>query len=99
MAADAAQKPGVSATDYSIVNQSGNNSYPISGYSWALVYKIQTDSSVGTALVRMLDWLTHAGGQSQAAALQYVPLPANIQRLARTALAQVTGSSGKALLA
>ena len=99
VAADAAQKPGVSATDYSIVNQSGNNSYPISGYSWALVYKIQTDSSVGTALVRMLDWLTHAGGQSQAAALQYVPLPANIQRLARTALAQVTGSSGKALLA
>ena len=54
---------------------------------------------MGTALVRMLDWLTHAGGQSQAAALQYVPLPANIQRLARTALAQVTGSSGKALLA
>jgi len=96
--ADAAQKPDVSATNYSIVNQAGSNSYPISGYSWALVYQIQTDSSVGTALVRMLDWLTHSGGQSQASALEYVPLPANIQQLARTALKQVTDSSGKALL-
>jgi hypothetical protein len=46
----------------------------------------------------MLDWLTHSGGQSQASALEYVPLPANIQQLARTALQQVTDSQGKALL-
>ena len=98
VAADAAQKPDVSATSYSIVNQPGTNSYPIAGYSWLLVYQIQTDSSVGTALVRLLDWLSHAGGQSQAAALQYVPLPANTQQRARATLEKVTDSSSKALL-
>ena len=33
----AAQKPGITPTDFSIVNQPGASSYPISGYSWALV--------------------------------------------------------------
>lgn len=99
VAADAAQKPDVSSTDFSIVDQGGSNSYPISGYSWALVYQTQTDTSTGTALVKMLDWLTHSGGQSQAAALEYVPLPANIQALARSTLRMVVDSTGKALLA
>jgi len=98
VAADAAQKPNVSATNFSIVDQVGANSYPISGYSWALVYKTQTDTNKGTALVKLLDWLTHSGGQQQAQALEYVPLPANIQQLARSMLQQVTDSSGKTLL-
>ena len=34
--ADAAQKPGITPADFSIVNQPGAGSYPISGYSWAL---------------------------------------------------------------
>jgi phosphate transport system substrate-binding protein len=41
VAADAAQKPGISPADFSIVNQPGAASYPISGYSWALVYARQ----------------------------------------------------------
>ncbi len=97
VAADAAQKPDVSATDFSIVNEMGTNSYPISGYSWALVYGTQTNTGNGTALVKVLDWLTHAG-QSDAKALDYVPLPANIQQLARTTLQMVVDSSGKQLL-
>ena len=36
----AAQKPAITPTDFSIVNQPGTSSYPISGYSWALVYTI-----------------------------------------------------------
>ena len=39
--ADAAQKPGITPADFSIVNQPGASSYPISGYSWALVYTHQ----------------------------------------------------------
>ena len=45
----------------------------------------------------MLDWLTHAG-QSAAAGGGYVPLPSQIQQLARTTLQQVTGPSGTQLL-
>jgi phosphate transport system substrate-binding protein len=97
VAADASQKPNITSVDYSIVDQPGAASYPISGYSWALVYQLQKSTSVGTTLVKVLDWLTHAG-QAQAATLDYVPLPANIQQLARTALLQVTGADGKTQL-
>ena len=97
VAADAAQKPNITAVDFSIVNQAGAGSYPISGYSWALIYQLQKSQSMGTTLVKVLDWLTHAG-QGQAASLKYVPLPANIQQLARTTLLQVTGPDGKTVL-
>ena len=61
VAADAAQKPAITPTDFSIVNQPGATSYPISGYSWALVYTHQGDQARGQALVAMLDWLSHDG--------------------------------------
>ncbi len=97
VAADAAQKPAITPTDFSIVNEPGPISYPISGYSWALVYTRQTSQATGQALVAMLDWLTHAG-QAYAAANGYVPLPPQVQQLARTMLQQVTGPSGTSLL-
>ena len=74
IAAAAAQKPGITPADFSIVNQPGAGSYPISGYSWALIYTRQADQATGQALVTMLDWLTH-DGQAYAAANLYVPLP------------------------
>ena len=45
----------------------------------------------------MLDWLTH-DGQASAASDGYVPLPSQVQQLARTVLQQVTGPSGAHLL-
>ena len=95
--ADAAQKPAITPTDFSIVNQPGASSYPISGYSWALVYTRQPSQATGQTLVTMLDWLTH-DGQAYAAANGYVPLPPQVQQLARTMLQQVTGPSGAHLL-
>ena len=97
VAADAAQKPTITPADFSIVNESGADSYPISGYSWALVYTRQPSQATGQALVTMLDWLTH-DGQAYAAANGYVPLPPQIQQLARTMLQQVTGPAGTQLL-
>jgi phosphate transport system substrate-binding protein len=97
IAAAAAQKPHITATDFSIVNQPGASSYPISGYSWALVYTHQTNQGTGQKLVAMLDWLIHAG-QAYAATLGYVPLPSQVQQLARTALQQVVGPTGTHLL-
>jgi phosphate transport system substrate-binding protein len=97
VAADAAQKPDITSVDFSIVNEPGATSYPISGYSWALIYQLQKNATTGKTLVDILDWLTHAG-QAQAATLDYVPLPANIQQLARTTLLQVTGPDGSTKL-
>ena len=96
IAAAAAQKPAISPADFSIVNQPGASSYPISGYSWALIYTHQPSQATGQALVSMLDWLTH-DGQAYAAANLYVPLPAQVRQLAVTMLQQVTGPDGKLL--
>ena len=96
-AADAAQKPTVTPTDFSIVNQPGTSSYPITGYSWALIYAHQPSQAIGQQLVSLLDWLTHTG-QTYAAATSYVPLPPRIQELARSMLQQVTGPGGTRLL-
>jgi phosphate transport system substrate-binding protein len=97
VAADAAQKPVITPADFSIVNQPGTASYPISGYSWALIYTRQTSQATGQTLVAMLDWLTH-DGQAYAAANGYVPLPPQIEQLARTMLQQITGPDGTHLL-
>jgi phosphate transport system substrate-binding protein len=97
VAAAAAQKPAITPTDFSIVNQPGPSSYPISGYSWALVYTHQPSQATGQALVTMLDWLTH-DGQAYAAANGYVPLPPQIRQLARTMLQQITGPTGTPIL-
>jgi phosphate transport system substrate-binding protein len=59
--AAAAQKPHITPADFSIVNQPGASSYPITGYSWALVYTHQPNQATGQKLVAMLDWLTHSG--------------------------------------
>jgi phosphate transport system substrate-binding protein len=98
VAAAAAQKPDVTATNFAIVDEPGKGSYPVSGYSWGLIYEHQKNATDGKALVDLFEWLTHSGGQNQALALDYVPLPANIQALAQSTLLKIDGPNGKALL-
>jgi phosphate transport system substrate-binding protein len=99
VAADANQKTGVSATDFSIVNQAGSTSYPISGYSWAILLQKQTSATSGAQVVKVLDWTTHTGGgQDLAAGLDYVALPPAVQNQNRTQLHTVTGPTGHTLL-
>jgi phosphate transport system substrate-binding protein len=57
-----------------IVNGDGENTYPISGFTWLLVCENQTDAAKATALTRMLWWATH-DGQAYNQTLGYSPLP------------------------
>jgi phosphate transport system substrate-binding protein len=99
VAADADTKVNVTSTDFSIVNGPGATSYPIAGYSWAILLQKQKSTTVGTQVVKVLDWTTHTGGgQDQAAGLGYVTLPPALQNTNRAHLLTVTGPSGKALL-
>jgi phosphate transport system substrate-binding protein len=68
-----------SDTDYrvSIVNAPGEESYPISSFTWLLIYKNQSDPVKGKKLVDFLKWMLTEGEQS-AAALDYAPLPASL---------------------
>ena len=99
VAADAAQKTSVTPTDFSIVYSSGAASYPISGYSWAILLQKQTSATTGAQTVKVLDWTTHTGGgQDSATSLGYVVLPPAVQNNNRTQLLTVTGPSGQTLL-
>ena len=63
-------------TDYriSIVNAPGAESYPISSFTWILVYEQQADSVKGRKLHDFLRWAL-TKGEAEAAALDYAPLP------------------------
>lgn len=95
VSAAAAQFPNVTYQNFSIDNAPGAGSYPICGYSWALVYTNQTNQSAAIALGKLFDWETNSG-QSQASAIGYAPLPANVQALAHSTILQML-YSGKAL--
>ncbi|QIA27499.1 phosphate ABC transporter substrate-binding protein PstS [Thermaerobacter sp. PB12/4term] len=72
-----------------IVDQPGENAYPISGFTWLLVYKDQTDCTKGKALVEFLQWAL-AEGESYAADLLYAPLPDNVKQMALDAVKTIT---------
>ena len=79
----------------SITNAPGPTVYPISNYTYILVYKDQKDAGKGKAVVDFLWWGIH-DGQSFAQALQYAPLPADIVRRAEAKIKSIT-SGGSAL--
>jgi phosphate transport system substrate-binding protein len=59
---------------FSITNAPGENSYPICGATWLLVYQQQKDATKGRKLVEFLKWaLTQ--GEEMAKQLDYAPLP------------------------
>jgi phosphate transport system substrate-binding protein len=66
-------------TDYriSIVNAPGEDAYPISSFTYLLIYANQRDAKKGKALVDFLNWYLAKGEQS-AASLDYAPLPPSI---------------------
>jgi phosphate transport system substrate-binding protein len=69
-----AQLPDSSDYRISIVNADGADAYPISSFTWILVYRVQTDAEKGRKLIDFLKW-SLAEGADAAIALDYAPLP------------------------
>ena len=67
-------------TDYrvSIVNAKGAGAYPISSFTWILVYARQADPAKGKKLTDFLRWAL-SEGQEMEAALDYAPLPESMR--------------------
>ncbi|MGO9480362.1 MAG: phosphate ABC transporter substrate-binding protein PstS [Candidatus Kryptoniota bacterium] len=65
---------------FSITNAPGKDSYPISSATWLLIYKNQTDLEKGKATLEFMKWAV-TEGQKFSTALDYAPLPDNIQKL------------------
>lgn len=79
-----------------LTNSSNPEAYPISGFTWLLVYRVQKDRVKGKALVDMLWWAIH-DGQKLAAPLDYAPLPADAVAKAEAQIRSIT-FEGKPLL-
>ena len=95
--AAAAASAGITPDDLrvSITNPAGDGVYPISSYTYILVYKQQNDAAKGKALVDFLWWGIH-DGEEFAKALQYAPLPKEIVTRAEAKISSIT-SGGQPL--
>lgn len=94
--AAAAQNSSVSATNFSIVNEPGDTTYPIAGFSWVILQTAYTDADKGKAVVHLFKWLV-TDGQSEGKDLQYAPLPTAVQQLALANL-KLVKAGGAAVL-
>ena len=61
----------------SITDAPGADSYPISSFTWLLVYKDQKDKAKGEALVKFLKWAL-TDGQKYTDALAYGAIPSSV---------------------
>ncbi len=61
----------------SIVDAPGDAAYPISSFTYILVYEEQQDATKGTALAKFLWWAIH-DGQKLGPPLDYAPLPVEV---------------------
>jgi len=80
----------------SIVNAPGSDTYPISGFTWALLYQAQSDKAKGAALVKFLNWSIHEG-QTLSEGLLYAKLPPDLV-IREEALLKTITAEGQPLL-
>jgi phosphate transport system substrate-binding protein len=83
-------------TDYrvSIVDAPGADSYPISSFTWILVYQHQRDAVKGKKLVDFLNWAL-TDGEKEAITLDYAPLPTDMAANVKSRLATIDLSGAK----
>jgi phosphate transport system substrate-binding protein len=83
-------------TDYriSIVDAPGAQSYPISSFTWLLVYQHQKDAVKGKKLVDFLNWAMTEGEKS-APTLDYAPLPTGMVTTVKATIATIDLAGAK----
>jgi len=77
-----------------LLDQPGAASWPITGATFILVHKKQTDAQKGHDVLAFFDW-AYKNGDAQAAALDYVTLPPAVKALARKSWNTIVGPNGK----
>ena len=72
----------------SITNAPGKGVYPISSFTWLLLYESAKDKNQAKTMVDFLKWAL-SDGQKYCPELGYAPLPANVVKLELDALAKI----------
>ncbi|HSA60054.1 MAG TPA: phosphate ABC transporter substrate-binding protein PstS [bacterium] len=73
----------------SITDPEGKDAYPISSFTYLLVYKKTDDAAKGKALVDFLKWAIN-DGEKLAPALYYSPLPESVKTQVNKTISQIT---------
>jgi phosphate transport system substrate-binding protein len=72
----------------SITNAEGQGAYPISSFTWILLYENPKDKAQSKVMVEFMKWAL-SDGQKFASQLGYAPLPDSVVKLELAALAKV----------
>ncbi len=72
----------------SITNAAGNGVYPISSFTWLLLYESPKDKAQAKAMVDFMKWAL-TDGQKYCGDLGYAPLPESVVKLEMAALAKI----------
>jgi phosphate transport system substrate-binding protein len=80
----------------SITNAAGDGAYPISGYTYLLIYKDMDNQAKGQTLAKFLWWAIH-DGQKQAKDLGYAPLPSEVVAKTEEKIKSLTAKGAPAL--
>jgi phosphate transport system substrate-binding protein len=75
----------------SITNAAGKGAYPISSFTWLLLYENPKDKAQSKTMVDFVKWAL-TDGQKYCAELGFAPLPASVVKLEMAALATVKTS-------
>jgi phosphate transport system substrate-binding protein len=81
-------------TDFrvSITNAPGDQTYPISSFTWLLVHKDSKDAAKAKLLRDFLIWMVTPDAQGMASTLKYAPLPAEVVALIKPRIAGLTAN-------
>jgi phosphate transport system substrate-binding protein len=77
-----------------LVDQPGENTWPIVGASFILVYKEQSDARKARAMLEFFDWC-YRDGRDDALELDYVPIPDNVVEMVETTWADELTVNGE----
>ena len=84
-----------------LTNSSDPNAYPISGFTWLILYKEQNyngrSQKQAQETLNFLNWIIQEDAQAVAQQVHYAPLPAKAVELSKQILKSVT-YDGKSLL-
>ena len=88
--AAAASSAGGMAPDFrvSITDAPGADAYPISSFTWLLVYQKQTNKDVGEQIKKFLVWAL-SDGQKYTSDLKYAPLPSEVVQRENAQIQQI----------
>ena len=77
-----------------LTDQQGDESWPITGASFILIYKEQKDADKGRAMLKFFDWCYRHGAE-MAEGLHYVAIPEKVYGLVEETWKNEVGAAGK----